>query len=219
MNTAWWIVVLPLVLLVGNLTAGEGHPERGDRPHPKKERDQDRERRKDIDGEARKKQKENRWEEGIDHREANQAKRIQHGINKGYLTEAEATALQNQQSAIASLEEQYKSDGKLTGKEAKDLREALQEASRCIWAEKHDTEGNQMPAYRFGKNVFAKDALTQPLQVDQEVDAAEAKRIMKDFRRMMRLKHQLATEDLPPARRTVLQSEFDELLNQYFETR
>jgi hypothetical protein len=222
MKTAWWMVILPLVLLAGDLAAGEGRPGRGDRPHQKKERDQERERKKDKDDEAREKRKENRddrREEGVDRREENQAKRIQHGINKGYLTEGEATALQNQQSAIASMEEKYKSDGKLTGKEAKDLHQALQEASRSIWAEKHDVEGNQMPVYRFGQNVFAKDALTQKFQTGQEVDAAEAKAIMKDFRRMMQLKHKLATEDIPPARRTILQNEYNELLNQYFETR
>jgi hypothetical protein len=134
------------------------------------------------------------------------------------LTEAEATALQNQQKTIADLEASYKSDGKLNGKEAKDLHQALREASLCIWAEKHDTEGKQMPTYRFGKNVVAKDSLTQKLQAGQEINVTEARAITKDFRQMMRIKHQLATQDLPPAQRLILQNEYDNLLNQYFET-
>lgn len=157
-------------------------------------------------------------EQRIDARQDNQAKRIQHGINKGYLTADEVTKLQNQQQTIANLETSALSDGKLTKAEFVDIRTALNEASRCIWAEKHDTEGNQMPAYRFGKNVFAKDDLTAKL-ANENINPDEARALMKDFRRMTELKRRLATEDLSDADRAALQTEYDNLLNQYFVVR
>lgn len=156
-------------------------------------------------------------ENRCDKRQDNQAKRIQHGINKGYLTADEIAKLNAQQTAITDLETSIKSDGKITRAEAKQIQAALNEASRCIWTEKHDTEGNQMSVYRLGENVVAKDDLTSKLS-DPNLSATEAKAIMHDFRRMMDLKTKLSG-DLSDAERSKLQAEYDALLNQYFEQR
>jgi len=152
----------------------------------------------------------------VDKRQSNQEKRIAHGIKKGYLTQAEVSKLQAEQKAIADLESSSLSDGKLTRDEFKSIRTELNKASADIWAEKHDTEGNQMAAYRFGKNVFAKDSLTSGIETGS-MTPDETKTVMKEFRRMSSLKCKLSGEDLSDADRTALQSEYDDLLNKYFE--
>jgi flagellar biosynthesis GTPase FlhF len=155
--------------------------------------------------------------ESVDNRQERQAKRIEHGISKGYLTAEETATLQSQQTAIANLEESYKSDGKMTGQEIKSLQTQLNTASHCIWGEKHDTEGNQMAVYRLGKNVFAKDSFTTKMS-DPNLSTAEAKALCKDFRRITELKRQLSST-ITDAERTKLQAEYNELLNTYFEVR
>ncbi len=155
-------------------------------------------------------------ENRVDNRQARQEKRIEHGISKGYLTDSEVARLQGQQSSIASLEESLKADGKLTRAEGKELRSALGEASRCIWAEKHDTDGNQMSVYRLGKNVKAKTELTDMMN-REDLTRQEARAVVKDFHRTVTLKKKLATEDLNEAQRDKFQAEYDALLNKYFE--
>ena len=162
--------------------------------------------------------REKRRETRVDRREENQAKRIEQGIKKGYLTTDEIAKLDEQQKKIAALESQFKSDGKLTRDEMKQMRTALDTASHCIWAEKHDTEGNQMPVYRLGKNIFAKDGLTAQLQIEN-LPVDQAKALMKDFRRTVELKRKLAKEDLSDADRAKFQAEYNDLLNKYFEIR
>lgn len=156
-------------------------------------------------------------EQNTDNRQERQEKRIQHGINKGYLTENEVKELTAQQDAIAALEASFKSDGKLTKDEYTALRRELNEASRSIWAAKHDTEGNQMAAYRLGRNVFASSSLTDQL-ANPDLTQTEAKALTKDFRRIIELKKTLSGE-LSDADRTTLQAEFDALLNKYFTTK
>lgn len=156
--------------------------------------------------------------ERVDTRQSNQEKRITHGINKGYLTPAEVSTLQAQQQSIASLESSALSDGKLTRDEFSSIRTELNKASANIWSEKHDTEGNQMAAYRFGKNVFAKDSLTSGIE-SGSMTPDQAKTVMKDFRQMSALKCKLSGDDLSDANRASLQAEYDALLNMYFEVR
>lgn len=151
----------------------------------------------------------------VDKRQDNQAKRIQHGISKGYLTADEIATLDAQQKAITDLESSLTSDGKLSKSDVKQLKTAIDTASRCIWAEKHDTEGKQMSVYRLGRNVKAGSELTSKLS-DPNLSATEAKSIMKDFRRMMDLKKALSSMDASAADRQALQSEYDALLNKYF---
>jgi hypothetical protein len=153
----------------------------------------------------------------VDSRQERQDKRIQHGIDKGYLTEAEVAKLNAQQTKIETLESSLTGDGSLSKQDFKQLQSELNTASHCIWGEKHDTDGNQMAAYRFGENVFAKSSLTNKM-TDENLSKGEAKKICKDFRSMMDLKKQLSG-NLSESERQKLQAQYDELLNQYFETR
>ncbi|HCE44822.1 MAG TPA: hypothetical protein DET40_14880 [Lentisphaeria bacterium] len=162
--------------------------------------------------------KENKRENRIDKRQDNQDKRIQHGIDKGYLTPEETKSLQNQQQQIASMESSYKSDGKLTKDEMTSLRDTLNVASANIWAEKHDTDGRQMAAYRFGKNVYAKDSFTSAMS-NQSMTGADAKALAGDFKKMLSLKNSLANDNLPAEVRAQKQADYNELLNKYFEVR
>jgi hypothetical protein len=157
-------------------------------------------------------------ENRVDKRQDNQEKRINHGINKGYLTPEETAKLNDQQKRIADMEAAFKADGKINGKEFKQLREELNTASRCIFGEKHDAEGKTMPVYRMGKNVFLRDQWAQILQ-NENLDGKDAKQFAKEFHRMLELKRALANDDIPEARRAKLQQEFNELVNKYFELR
>jgi hypothetical protein len=160
-------------------------------------------------------QREKGRENTVDKRQDNQAKRIEHGINKGYLTADEIKKLQAQQASIAAMEESFKGDGKLTRSEFKQLQSALNDASRCIWAEKHDTDGNQMPVYRLGKNVRVNNDVAQKL-ADDNLSKADARAFAKDFHLMLGIKHRLSTADLTAEQRAKLQAEYNELLNKYF---
>ncbi|MGQ9660925.1 MAG: hypothetical protein ACUVWX_01130 [Kiritimatiellia bacterium] len=168
---------------------------------------------------AQEKQKlQNNAQKWVDKRQTIQALRIRHGIRKGYLTDEELAELEKQQKALADLEAQVLADGKLTAVEFEALRETLNLASRCIWAQKHDTEGEQMPVYVLGKNVFAKDDLTQKL-ANESLTPDEVRALLADLRRLIELKRKLATDDLSARERETLQGEFDELLNKYFVVR
>lgn len=155
----------------------------------------------------------------VDHREARQDRRIDHGVKNGSLTSDELAKLEAQQKSIADLETSLKADdGKLSKDEFKQITEALNTASRSIWAEKHDTEGKQMPTYRLGKDVFAKSGFTAQM-ADENLSPDAAKALMKDFRRTVQLRHQLASKDLPADERSKLQTEYNDLLNKYWEIR
>ena len=153
--------------------------------------------------------------ERTDQRQENQARRIEQGIKKGYLTDDEVRQLTQQQQDLAALEASYKSDGVVTRDEAKSLRQSLDTASRCIWAQKHDTEGNQMPTYRLGKNVFAKDSITAALQ-DPNLSKSQARAFASDFRKLTNLKQTLATRELTDEQRSKVQTQYNDLLNTYF---
>jgi len=154
----------------------------------------------------------------VEKRQSNQARRIDQGIKKGYLTSDEIAKLQAQQKSIEGMQQSFESDGNLSRDERRQLHDALDTASRCIWAEKHDTEGNPMPTYRLGKNVFAKDDFTAKME-DPNLSAADAKALCKDFHRVVTFKKKLATEDLSDDQRAKLQAEYNDLLNKYFEVR
>jgi polyhydroxyalkanoate synthesis regulator phasin len=151
----------------------------------------------------------------VDQREARQTRRIEMGIKKGALTEEETTALDATEKSIQDLEGTLKGEGKLTKAEAKQLEQALNAASLQIWAQKHDTEGTQLPAKRLGKDIFADDDLTAKIE-SGSLTKAEAKTFVHDFKEMVHIKKRLATEELTPAERTELQEKFNALLSLYF---
>jgi hypothetical protein len=175
-------------------------------------REDARDKLRDLTPEQREKGREN----AVDKHEANQAKRIEHGIKNGSLTPDELAKLESQQAAIKAMEAKFEGDGKLTRSEFKELQEALNVASRCIFAEKHDTEGFQMPVYRLGRNVRLNPDVAQKL-ADDNLGKADARAFAKDFHRMLWAKHQLATDkDLSADQRAKLQAEYNDLLNKYF---
>jgi len=160
---------------------------------------------------------ESRREKKVDERQDRQAKRIENGVKNGSLTPEELKTLENQQQSIASMETSLKGDGKLSRLEFKQLREQLDVASRCIFAEKHDGEGNTMPVYRLGKNVKLNPDVAQKLE-DPNLSKTEARAFAHDFREMLRLKHELAAGKLTDAQRAKAQSQYNDLLNKYFVT-
>lgn len=157
-------------------------------------------------------------EKYVDKRESNQQHRIEQGIKQGQLTSDEVTRLQKQEDTIEGMEKNFESDGKLTREEAKQLREALNDASLQIWAERHDTEGNQKAVSRLGRDVFAKNDLTALIE-SGEMTRAEARQFCEDFRRMAEMKRKLNSGSLNSEQRAKLQAQYNELLNKYFETR
>lgn len=78
--------------------------------------------------------------QNINAREHHQSERIKQGVHSGQLTKAETRALTAQQREIRQKERQYRADGKLTREERKDVQQGLNEASKSIYQEKHDTE-------------------------------------------------------------------------------
>jgi chromosome segregation ATPase len=152
----------------------------------------------------------------VDRREDRQERRIEHGVKNGSLTPDEVAKLQAQQNSIAGLEASLKGDGRLTPAEFRQLNQELNEASRCIFAEKHDAEGYQMPVYRLGKNVTLNDAVAQKL-ANPDLTRGEARELARDFQHLLALKHRLAAEQLTDEQRARLQAAYDALLNQYFQ--
>jgi hypothetical protein len=176
------------------------------------------EHRENKDGQGAASSKESQREGYVDRRENHQEKRIEHGIEKGYLTPDETSKLQGMEKKIADTEASFKSDGKLSKDETKQLRDLLDQASVQIWAEKHDTEGKQMPTYRLGRNVFAKDDFTSKLENDN-LTGAEARALMKEFREAATAKRRLSNDDLSADGRAKLQSVYNDFLNKHFEVR
>lgn len=77
---------------------------------------------------------------GVNRHQHRQEHRIKQGVRSGELTREETRALAQEQRAIRQEERAYKSDGKLTKEERKDLHQDLNQASRNIYQEKHDSD-------------------------------------------------------------------------------
>lgn len=77
---------------------------------------------------------------GVNRRQESQHDRIVQGSRSGALTGAERKELGAEQRAIRQEERQYKSDGKLTRDERKDLYQDQKLASQHIYQETHDAE-------------------------------------------------------------------------------
>lgn len=162
--------------------------------------------------------REEKREAYVDRRQEHQEHRIDQGVKKGYLTPSETQKLQTMEKHIEDAEASFKSDGKLSKPEMKQLRDMLDQASVQIWAEKHDTEGNQMATLRYGKNVFAKNDFTARLE-NENLTGEQARQWMKEFRQASAMKRRLANEALTSAERELLQAQYNTFLNLYFEVR
>lgn len=76
----------------------------------------------------------------VNARQVNQQARIQQGVRSGELTRRETHKLREEQRDVRQLERAYKSDGKLTGAERRDLHHEQNQASRDIYKQKHDAQ-------------------------------------------------------------------------------
>jgi hypothetical protein len=85
---------------------------------------------------------------GVNARQHNQRDRIQQGARSGELTRRETGKLVHEQREVRQLEREYKSDGKLTGAERRDLHQEQNEASRHIYDQKHDAQDGPPAAVR-----------------------------------------------------------------------
>jgi Skp family chaperone for outer membrane proteins len=85
---------------------------------------------------------------GVNARQHTQRDRIQQGVKSGELTRRETGRLANEQRDIRQLEREYKSDGTLTGAERRDLHQEQSQASRHIYAQKHDGQDRPPAAVR-----------------------------------------------------------------------
>jgi hypothetical protein len=66
--------------------------------------------------------------------------RIAQGARSGQLTKEEAAKLHQEEKAIRQEKRAYRADGKVTAAERKDLHQDLNQASKNIYQEKHDSE-------------------------------------------------------------------------------
>ncbi|HEX3358709.1 MAG TPA: hypothetical protein VHS31_17160 [Tepidisphaeraceae bacterium] len=148
-------------------------------------------------------------------REKRQQERIHEGIKHGQLTPDEVKKLQSQEDSLKTMHAKFNSDGKLTKDESKQLEGALNDASLQIWAQRHDTEGNQKTVSRLGNDVFAKDEITKQIE-SGEMTHAQAQQFLGEFREMTGMKRRLASENLSDGDRQKLQEQYDDMLNKYF---
>jgi hypothetical protein len=77
---------------------------------------------------------------GVNQRQANQHARIHEGVRSGQLTHQEAKSLRSEQRSIRQEERKDKADGKMTAAERKNLHKDLKQASKNIYADKHNAE-------------------------------------------------------------------------------
>jgi len=75
---------------------------------------------------------------GVNRRQADQHARIHQGVRSGQLTHQEAKSLRTEQRTIRNEERHDKADGKMTAAERKDLHKDLNQASKDIYADKHN---------------------------------------------------------------------------------
>jgi len=76
----------------------------------------------------------------VNARQANQQARIHQGVKSGELTRRETHKVREEQRDVRQLERAYKSDGKLTAAERRDLHHEQNQASRDIYKQKHDAQ-------------------------------------------------------------------------------
>lgn len=153
-------------------------------------------------------------------RENRQKQRIEQGIKHGQLTKEEVSGLQAEEAKIKSMQKSFASDedGKLTKEDSKKLEDELNNASLLIWAERHDTNGNQRPEERLGKDVVANSDITKEIE-SGDLTASQAHTFLDDERKLVRMKRRLSTDDLTETQRTKLQNQYNDLLNKYFEVK
>src|SRR5262245_56700329 len=74
----------------------------------------------------------------IDKRQANQQQRIDSGVKSGQITPQEEKRLRAEQARIQKMEDKARADGKITKAEARKIERAQDRASKDIRRESHD---------------------------------------------------------------------------------
>ena len=233
---AWLVVIL---LAAGQVSALAKDKDDGDKPGKDKDdagkvvknanaeagkakiekKEEKREERKEAIKEKKASRREARAKnvnERTEERQQHQARRIEEGIQKGYLTPAEISKLETQQKSIEAMQQAMNADGKVTKAEAKQLHQQLDTASINIFGEKHDADGVTKPVMRLGKDFILKNDIAQKLG-NENLPRQDARAFLGDLHKMLGLKQTLAAGNLTDAQRSAAQSQYNELLNQYFE--
>jgi hypothetical protein len=110
---------------------------------------------------------------GVNARQHHQRDRIQQGVRSGELTRRETGRLVHEQRDIRQLERDYKADGTLTGAERRDLHQEQNQASRHIYAQKHDAQDRPAaPAATRDPGVNQRQA-NQTVRIGQGVKSGE----------------------------------------------
>jgi len=147
------------------------------------------------------------WDPGVNRRQRNQNRRIGQGVRKGSLTKDEAKSLGQAERDLRKLEREYKSDGKLTIDERKELHQELNELSSQIYEEKHDDEFRPKLSAGIRKKLRSED-----------LTGEDAKEIVNQARRLSEIKRTLGgNKNLTDGEREELESEFDLLYNNLFQ--
>jgi uncharacterized membrane protein YebE (DUF533 family) len=88
----------------------------------------------------------------VEQRMANFKKRIDSGKANQSLTPSEATKADAEYEGISKMIASAKADGKVSQEELNAIQERQNAFSKSIHAEKHDTEGKQLPDKKTGTN-------------------------------------------------------------------
>ena len=161
--------------------------------------------RHDPQGDMGPKPKWKTWDPGVNQRQRNQHHRIAQGIKSGSLTREETRHLIQTESEIRRMERAMKSDGALTVDERKQLHGALSQASKEIFALKHNEAG------RPGINQVLKAKID-----GGEMTHEEAKELLAQVRRLHEIKRTLGGPVIGAEKRAQLEAEFADLAAQLF---
>lgn len=86
---------------------------------------------------------------GVDRTQAGQLREIELQRQRGQLTRREYNALVAEQGRIAGLEQSAKSDGIVTGREYRVLREAQRDAANHIYQDSHNGRVNYLRQWKW----------------------------------------------------------------------
>ena len=160
-----------------------------------------------------------RRNKGVDKRQDKQDTRMERGVENGSLTGTEIAGLATKAKSIETMQVSFNGDGNLSHNEAKNLHSLLNDLSKDIFFEKHDTQGHQMAVRRHGKgrSVYLSKEVTDKFEAGN-LSKAEATKITSDMRRMCMMKTMLTSKkvSMSTGKRESLKKEYDELLGKYY---
>ena len=122
--------------------------------------------------------------QGANARLANEAARISAGIRDGSLTAGEAARLEREQAAIAGEEQRFLSDGSLSPREKRKLLRDETRASRKIWRERHDRQGNMAPTSYLDRRLDNEQHRIDAGVADGSLTQREARRLQNSENRI-----------------------------------